>query len=167
MPNLTKKEASQLQERRIANELGWRTVTGSGAVACRPGDILSSDWIGECKTHVTEQSRIVFHKKDWDKLKAESTASMRYPVLFSDTGTQKVSDTWCIFQCGMDPSSVVDIPEGVHVNDKTVSFIGVVMRSCMSMIDSKVVAYRFKWHGEMFYVTTLDKFREMINEENV
>lgn len=94
---LTRKEASSKQERLVANMLGWRVVSGSGARPTHVGDITSDDWIGECKTHVNPGHRILFDASVWKKIKDEANSKFKYPVLICDDGSQTIEYTWCMF----------------------------------------------------------------------
>ena len=93
-----KKDASSKQEHLIASYLGWSVVSGSGSRACRPGDIQSDQWLGECKTHTTPTSRYTFLQSVWDKLSDEAASRFKYAVLFVDDGTQKVEHTLCLLR---------------------------------------------------------------------
>lgn len=81
----------------IADYLGWSVVTGSGARPCHPGDVISDDWLGECKTHEKSGHTIFFSSDVWEKIVEEATKMHRSPVLFTDDGSQKLENTWCIF----------------------------------------------------------------------
>lgn len=91
------KDFSSKQEKMIADYLGWSVVSGSGAAACFPGDVISDEWLGECKTHVERGQKILFNKKVWDKICDEAMVKRRFPVLFTDDGSQKSGKTWCLF----------------------------------------------------------------------
>lgn len=93
---MSTKDFSSKQEKMIADYLGWRVVTGSGAARCHPGDIIGDEWLGECKTHQKPNQSIVFSKPVWDKIVEEATKEHRSPVLFTDDGSQKLNKTWCI-----------------------------------------------------------------------
>lgn len=93
-----KKDASSKQEHMIASYLGWSVVPGSGSRACRPGDIQSDQWLGECKTHTKPVSRYTFVQTVWNKLSDEAASRFKYAVLFVDDGTQKIDHTWCLLR---------------------------------------------------------------------
>lgn len=88
---------SNKQETAVANYLNWRVVTGSGARATHPGDIVSDDWLGECKTHVIKSKTITFKKSEWQKIFSEAISKFKTPVLIVDDGSQSISNTWCIY----------------------------------------------------------------------
>ena len=92
---MDKKEASDKQEKLIAKILGWRQVTGSGSRHNYPGDVSSEEWLGECKTHLTNH-KITFKKPIWEKIKEEATARFKYPAYFTDNGSQLAMFTWVI-----------------------------------------------------------------------
>lgn len=87
---------SSKQEHLVADYLGWNVVSGSGARQFRPGDIESERFLCECKTHTSPTDKIFFNKSVWDKIKNEATSKFKTPILITDNGTQKLSDTWCI-----------------------------------------------------------------------
>lgn len=97
---------SSRQEQQIARYLGWNVVSGSGSRACHPGDILSDEWIGECKTHVSSKKPIEFKSEVWNKLEDEAMSKFKYPVLFVDDGSQKITHTWSLFSCSITLPSV-------------------------------------------------------------
>ena len=117
------KDFSTKQERSISKFLSWRTVVGSGARDFHPGDIISDDWLGECKTHTTIVPRIVFYRNFWDKIVDEANSINRYPALFVDNGSQKINDTWVMFNPAIirpDDSQIV--PNIVNSKDINISF---------------------------------------------
>ena len=85
---------SNIQENRIASYLGWKVVSGSGSRNCRPGDVVSARWLGECKTHTSSGKKIYFGKDIWRKISSEASAQFKNPCLFSDDGSQNTSRTW-------------------------------------------------------------------------
>lgn len=91
---MTNKEASERQEKLVANYMGWQVVSGSGARPFRPGDVQNEYYLVECKTHTKEQKNIIFHKEHWDKIQKEAISVHKYPALITDDGTQRVAATW-------------------------------------------------------------------------
>ena len=91
------KDFSSKQEKMIADKLGWSVVAGSGAAACYPGDVIGDEWLGECKTHTSPGHKIIFKKDIWSKICDEAMIKHRFPVLFTDDGSQKENHTWCLF----------------------------------------------------------------------
>lgn len=96
MTNEATKEFSSKQENNIAHALGWEVVSGSGARPTVPGDIISDDWLGECKTHVTSGQSISFVTDVWKKICDEAMMKHRKPALFVDDGSQNVKKTWVV-----------------------------------------------------------------------
>ena len=70
--NLSTKDFSSRQEQFISHYLGWDVIFGSGAFAGRPGDIENSEWLGECKTHITKTEKISFKLSHWKKIQKEA-----------------------------------------------------------------------------------------------
>ena len=87
---------SNKQESLIADYLGWKRTSGSGARPFQKGDIYSDDFLGECKTHTKSQADVAFMLLDWRKLLIEAKGASRKPILFSDNGTQKLDATFCM-----------------------------------------------------------------------
>ena len=99
---------SSKHEKMVADCLGWKVVPGSGARNFHPGDVVSERFLGECKTHVSEQTSIVFYRDIWEKIYAEATSQLKVPVLFVDDGTQVLNHTWCLFPIGLIPAWASD-----------------------------------------------------------
>ena len=114
---------SELQENRIADYLKWHTVVGSGATATKPGDIFSDQWLGECKTHTKKSDKIVFKLSHWRKIKKEAQSKFKYPILFTDNGTQNIHDTWCLFDCKLNcPQNANLIYTTTKCNESSLTF---------------------------------------------
>lgn len=114
---LSTKTYSDKQEKCIANALGWTQVSGSGARPTRPGDVISTEFLGECKTHVSKVTKLEFKYDVWLKIKDEAASQFKHPILFVDDGTQKLSKTWCMFDVlpGRD-YTILDYPKKVTKN---------------------------------------------------
>ena len=91
------KKFSIVQEHRIADYLGWKVVSGSGAREFNKGDIESPHFLGECKTHTTKPQKITFNFAHWKKIVEEASSKFKTPVLFVDDGSQSPEKTWCMF----------------------------------------------------------------------
>lgn len=87
---------SSKQEKMIAEYLGWKQVSASGARRFNPGDIISDRFLCECKTHENFVDRIEIPKATWEKISSEAFSVFRIPVLFIDNGTQKAENTWFV-----------------------------------------------------------------------
>lgn len=114
---------SSKQENMIADYLGWSVTPASGARNFNPGDVKSSDWLAECKTHTSPKDRIHIKKEVWLKLANEAKSLFKSPVLIIDNGTQRAENTWCVFPkrlCGSD----MPIVQGFSCieSDKSYSF---------------------------------------------
>jgi len=105
---------SNKQEAMISDYLGWKQVGGSGSRPFAPGDVNAYQWLGECKTHDSEQPNIVFFKKHWLKICEEAWAKNRYPVLFVDNGTQSAQNTWVMTTLGVFSPDNVNVIGGLH-----------------------------------------------------
>lgn len=92
------KHYSSIQESTIAEYLGWKKVSGSGNRNFYPGDIESPEWLGECKTHIYEGSRILIDLDVWDKIQNEAQSKFKKPALFVDDGSQQISNTFVFFK---------------------------------------------------------------------
>lgn len=115
---------STKQEQAIADYLGWSAVPASGARMFDKGDVKSSDWLAECKTHTEPKDKIVIKKEVWIKLSYEARSLMRSPILCIDNGTQKIRNTWCVipkrFYSG--DGEYIDIPHNETDNIYSFSF---------------------------------------------
>lgn len=90
------KDFSSVQESKVADALGWKVVTGSGARPCVPGDVRSDKWLGECKTHTEPGQRIFFDLAVWEKIQHEADVQHRSPALIVDDGSQDLNKTWVL-----------------------------------------------------------------------
>lgn len=95
--NKSNKYYSNIQERKIADLLDWKQTSGSGARPLHPGDVVSSEFLGECKTHTQISDNIIFKLDHWNKIKEEAMSQFKSPVLFVDDGSQEIENTWCMF----------------------------------------------------------------------
>lgn len=119
--NKPTKHFSAIQESSIAKALGWSVVSGSGARDFHPGDIRSDAWLGECKTHTESGKPIQFNASTWVKICEEASSQFKYPALFVDDGSQKLSNTWVMFLLDAncpDNISKYDYPEKYKINIK-------------------------------------------------
>ena len=64
----------------VANLLGWKQVSGSGSRPFHVGDVVSEEWLGECKTHTTITDKITFKSSVWNKIRIESKSCNRFAV---------------------------------------------------------------------------------------
>ena len=101
---MSTKDFSNAQEWMVSNYLGWNRVSGSGGATCTAGDVISDKFLGECKTHETEGSKVVFRQDVWSKIQNESMVFGRIPVLIVDDGTQEWRRTYCLINPPADSS---------------------------------------------------------------
>lgn len=107
----------------IADYLGWSVVVASGARPFNLGDIKSSEYLCECKTHMSKQERIIIKKSVWKKISSEADGMLRKPVLFIDNGTQTVENTWCVIRKPKVLETVwVSLIGGMRDSDTQISF---------------------------------------------
>lgn len=121
---MTNKEASAKQEKMVADYMGWSVITGSGARPFAPGDVSSEHFLVECKTHIEEQSNVVFYKKHWEKIAIESTSVHKSPALITDNGTQRSNHTWVAIRFNALPedSHIIQGMNNTARSDSTITF---------------------------------------------
>lgn len=167
---MNKKEASAIQEKMVANFLGWKVVSGSGSRPFAPGDVKNDHYLIECKTHVTEQNNIVFYKKHWEKIATEARSLNKYPALVVDNGTQKSNYTW------------VMIPYRVIISESSNKILNLFNSSTSGNTitynhEQLYLAYKYQHKddivnyiyeeafGEKLAVLSLDEFRNFYQEQ--
>lgn len=158
---LTSKQASLRQEDNIASYLGWHRVTGSGARPTFVGDVESSSWLGECKTHVRPYQKIHFDLKIWNKIADEATAVFKTPVYFVDDGSQLVSKTWAVFRPVTSFYIFDRTPYPFKVTN-SLNFVHSQMRKFISLHSKSDVVMFFMWEGQEFWLTTLETFASIV-----
>lgn len=163
------KDFSSVQEHMIASYLDWSVVAGSGAAACYPGDIISDEWLGECKTHVERNKPIFFAKTVWEKIKDEAAVKRRYPALFTDDGSQKSEKTWCLFKANLLDLTVYKcfpILPGTRVNiSATHQILADLYQNAKAECSGLdlVPVLTVDWSGEEVAILPLEAFSEMLN----
>ena len=161
------KAYSSKQENMIASLLGWEVVSGSGAAACYPGDVISDMWLGECKTHVEPGHKIFFDRKVWEKIKSEAYVKHRRPVLFTDDGTQSSKHTWCLClknHLEMENAIISPIIKGVN---KNISFSGEsqgIQAMKLHRTYDKLPVFICKWNDDEVIICELYVFAQMKGE---
>ena len=159
------KDFSSIQEHKVADFLNWRVVSGSGARNFYPGDIESSSWLGECKTHVTEQSKITFKKDFWSKICNEADSKFKRPVLIVDDGTQQLSNTWCMFRAGLIPNiRKADLPFTVRTNVIVDKYKLRQAWSDAAAGGSETYAFLLNFNGEDVCIVNLNQFAHLFRE---
>lgn len=168
MSNKPTKYYSSIQERRVADALGWSVVSGSGARDFHPGDIVSDRWMGECKTHTVPGSKLKFDAKVWEKICEEASSKFKYPVLFVDDGSQSLDKTWCVFL----PD--VYCPEGVVRYNYDGKFktnlifehpdMNFTYKRLLMMSDSKIPIIILNLSGKVTGLVSFRKFQQLFQE---
>ncbi len=164
MEKKSNKYYSDLQEKRIANLLGWKQVSGSGARPTHPGDIVSSEFLCECKTHTKISDNIIFKLDHWNKIEKEAESQFKSPVLFVDDGSQLIGNTWCIFK--REPVGdylIYKLPilshKSIRLNKKHITDI------CIKLMDDRWCSYIvFKIPSWNVYLCSLSDFSHFFGE---
>ena len=82
MKEYSKKEASLLQEKQVANLVNGQVQVASGGTPTGGGDVLTERWFFECKTVTTEKNSYCVKKSVIEKLKEQTFEQMKdYGVL--------------------------------------------------------------------------------------
>ena len=102
---MSTKDYSSKQESMVASFLGWSTVAGSGAADFHAGDVASSKFLAECKTHETPGSKVTFRQDVWKKISDEAMVFGKLPVLIADDGSQSWRRTYCLVRKPKDMSA--------------------------------------------------------------
>lgn len=161
------KDFSSKQEKMVADLLGWSVVAGSGAAACYPGDIISDDWLGECKTHVESGKKIFFSKSVWNKICDEAAVKRRFPVLFVDDGSQRSDRTWCLFKknrLDLDECACYPLPIRKATN---ITFEHHEMKKTYEEYKEKcsiVPAFSYTWDKDEVAILPLSVFIDLFRE---
>ena len=165
---------SAIQEKTIADFLGWSVVSGRGSRACMPGDVVSANWLGECKTHGSTDRPIHFNANVWKKISDEAAARGKYPVLFVDDGSQDINKTWCMFRyTSISPDDLVlnfnACPDMIekHLNFKHTELFEIYQLMKDGMYSDRYVAFYVPWDvipGNYVAVTPLVEFKRMFEE---
>ena len=171
MDSQTTKYYSSRQESGIATALRWSVVSGSGARSFHPGDIISDEFLGECKTHMNVQTVIHIYINVWITIMSEAQSVFRKPVLFVDNGTQQLDNTWCVIPAKIIPTTIkiIDIsPPGtklVKVARTRISFQHTDMRSIFDAYcppdDSTYGAIRIDLNGTSAWILPLHIFEHI------
>lgn len=88
----TTKFNSNLQEKRVAEEVNGRVQIASGSIWTMPSDVRTDDLLIECKT--TEKEYYTLNIKTWEKIEKEATKDgLRTPVMSIDTASGRFAIT--------------------------------------------------------------------------
>lgn len=147
---MTNKEASSLQEHRVASALNWQVTSGSGARAFYPGDIVSDAWLGECKTHVAI-TPVIFYWSVWNKINDEAASQFKRPVLFVDNGSQALNKTWCMTNTKLDYTGTVSLLPESCINAQSIRL--------NNKLDDRVV---YQYPDKDIYFMSFNLFKELV-----
>lgn len=166
---MNNKYYSNRQEKMIAQYLGWGQVVGSGSRPFTPGDVNEYRWLGECKTHDTERSNIIFMKCHWLKILGESMSKGRYPVLFVDNGTQLAKNTWVMVSLGLFDPTIVNIIDGLKNRATKGNSLNFDLAETKALYKSqsvkdKVNVFTIRWEGRDLAVLPLSVFGDFVKE---
>ena len=170
---LNTKMFSSLQENRVAKELGWETVSASGARPFNLGDICSENWLGECKTHTADAKSIYFNRDVWEKIKSEATYHHRKSIIFTDDGTQSLDSTWCVcLSNSIEKNNIYTIPGKLYIkknisfnHGKQMSDLKSVKRSTPDMFRGCAFVYELTWLGDPVYLMPFASFKQIVEEQ--
>jgi hypothetical protein len=165
---MNNKYYSNRHEKMIAEYLGWKQISGSGARPFAPGDINADQWLGECKTHDTVKDNVVFHKNQWFKICEEAYSKGRLPILFVDNGTQLSKDTWVMIQFKLIPPEIVNIIDGLKntsIKGNTLTFNQIDTKTLYqaNTVSDKVNVFKIFWDKELA-VMPLETFQSFVQE---
>lgn len=164
---MSTKDYSFRQEHSIASALGWEVVSGSGARPCVPGDIISDDWLGECKTHVDSGKPIAFNYKVWLKICDEAAMKHRSPALFVDDGSQSLANTWvlCYYHTisGHELFKIAYPKATIPNISATLQYFTDLVQSAKPLLGRsyEYVIIVHKWHNDNVAIMPFDTFKEI------
>lgn len=169
---MTNKEASYAQEHMVAKYMGWRVVSGSGARPFAPGDVISDQFIVECKTHINE-SKVQFLKNHWDKIVIEARSKTKIPILITDNGTQQSRCSWVMIPYNIvsnctSPNCIEGLPNNSR-SGNTITFdhdsaYSLYMGNCTS---NNISVFQVRWNDQdpPLAILTLEAFRQFFEEQ--
>ena len=155
MTNKPTKYYSSNQEKYIANVLGWEVISGSGAKDCHPGDIQSEDYLGECKTHMSETNSINIKHSWWIKIKGEALVRHKTPALFVDNGN--LTNIWVITYYS---KAMLKDTAGFPFNIRT----NVIFKA--DALDKHAIYFINEWqaYSHCIVLMSLEKFNEIVSK---
>lgn len=166
---MNNKYFSNRQETMISKYLGWGQVSGSGSRPSMPGDVNSDYWLGECKTHDTERPNVVFMKSHWIKISEEARAKNRYPVLFTDNGTQLSVNTWVMTSLSVFDPLIVNVLDEVKNTSTKGNSLNFNLAETKALykeksLESGLNVFRINWDGRDLAVMPLTTFKTFIED---
>lgn len=162
------KTYSDKHEKAVAKYLGWKQVSGSGSRPCAVGDVRGASWLCECKTHTTPGHKLTFVMSVWDKIMDEAMSQHLRPVLMVDDGSQKIQNTWCLFNSlpefwakhgvvGKDDYYITELPERfMNVN------VNFTLDDMREEKKHPFTVFRFRVNGKIHFLCNIETFREML-----
>ena len=167
---MNNKESSSKQEKMVADYMGWKVVTGSGARPFAPGDVANSQCLVECKTHNTEQRNIVFRKTHWKKISKEARSVNKYPILITDNGAQKSTNTWVMLPRNVLTSKIVNgllVFLNTSTSGNTITFNQETAYSTFEAFYNNTIINFFEqsWEDEKVAIMPLEEFRKFYQSE--
>ena len=167
---MNNKESSSKQEKMVADYMGWKVVSGSGARPFDPGDVANSQCLVECKTHNTEQKNVVFRKTHWKKISKEARSVNKYPILITDNGTQKSKNTWVMLPRNVLTSKIVNgllVFINTSTSGNTITFNQSTAYSTFEAFynDKIINFFEQAWEDEKVAIMPLEEFRKFYQSE--
>ncbi len=118
----TTKFNSNKQEKRVAKEVGGKTVIASGSLWGSKGDVRADDYLIECKT--TEKPYYVLSFDTWLKIEREAIKDgLRLPVMCIDTCNGKHRLAILSHIPSEDELKVVECSKSHRVSHKEAPFV--------------------------------------------
>lgn len=159
MPKGTK-HYSDKQEKLVANYMSedndrWCQVKGSGARPNFPGDVLSKDWLVECKTYTKPNQQLIFVFKVWDKIYYEASGIFKKPVLVTDDGSQRLEKTYCMVCLDRNPNHMIC----TDYSDKS------SYRETVSNIEKHHGIEYITYKDQLLLICSLSVFKELIRRK--
>ena len=158
MSNPTK-HYSDKQETIVAEYLGWKRVSASGARPFNKGDIVSDSWLCECKTHTAHVDSIKILKSVWSKLKSESMSCKKRPILILDDGTQNLTSQVAVLESKFFNGTffVIDATKdhGFNFNTASITFPSII---CGRMKREKII-FSVDVDGDELLVMPIEFFK--------
>lgn len=170
---MTNKEASYRQEHMVAEYIGWKVVSGSGARPFKPGDITSDHYLVECKTHTKKQDKICFKLSHWAKICEEALAKNKLPLLVTDEGSQRYNHTWVMtplkFVQNCTTVNVIDGWNNTSRSGNTIIFDDVSAKQLylLKSVPEQTSVFVARWNADDDYlaIMPLREFREFYERQ--
>lgn len=162
---------SDKQESMVADYLGFSVVSGSGSDKFAPGDVKSTNYLIECKTHMEPTDKIQIFSSHWAQIKNEASVSARHPVLVVDDGTQKPENTWVICRpSGVNLSQLKsyimpgDVGKSTNLSFSA-KYITPILCATQSLEGNNLYcAFIIYWRNEEILLMPLATFKEVMHK---